>query len=201
VLAAVAAGGVVVGMAIESARHRCPPRPVPASVVPEPTGFPIVATASKAPRTPREEPAHFPRDTHLPNRPELATCAANNPDRFSPGRDLVRLDDSRVEWESDCDSGDDEDDHTIHQAMEEPLNRLIELVIQAGGKLVVQDTYRPQLIHSSKSLHKEGRALDVTSEGISLEKLAKLCWVAGFDWVYYEVSGKGGDHVHCSVNP
>ena len=54
--------------------------------------------------------------------------------------------------------------------------------------------YRPKPQHLARSLHKEGRAIDVTCKEMSLEELARLCWVAGFDWVFHEP-----DHVHCSV--
>ena len=120
---------------------------------------------------------------------------------FSPGRDLVHIEDTRVWWESDNDAGDDEDDHTIHRSMEAPLKALIELVSQRGATLKVQDTYRPSGVHNSRSLHKEGRAIDLTAKDMSLEELAKLCWVAGFDWVYYEAKAGSGSHVHCSVKP
>ena len=49
------------------------------------------------------------------------------------------------------------------------------------------------------SLHKEGRAIDVTCDQMPLEELAKLCWISGFDWVYYEARKGKGPHIHCSV--
>jgi hypothetical protein len=208
VLAALA--GVATGMAIQGGCRRVAVSRTDAAVGEAPVEKPAAVVAADVALEPalptrteptRTEPARFPPDTHLPAQPELAACAANNPNRFSPGRDLARVEDSRVEWESDRDSHDDEDDHTMHRAVQGPLTRLVELVTRHGGKLIVQDAYRPQQIHNAKSLHKEGRAVDLTAEGITLEKLAKLCWVAGFDWVYYEASGKGGDHIHCSVNP
>lgn len=147
----------------------------------------------------RAEPERFPPDTHMPRLREGLVSGSIDLSTFSPGRDLVRVDDARVWWESDHDTSDEEDDHSMHVLAEEALRRLIELVIRHGGTLKVQDAYRPQLVHSSRSLHKEGRAIDVTCDEFSLEKLAKLCWAAGFDWVYHEASAKGGAHVHCSV--
>ncbi|MFC1452487.1 hypothetical protein ACFLSJ_03985 [Verrucomicrobiota bacterium] len=108
------------------------------------------------------------------------------------------IDDPRVWWESDNDDKDTEDDHSIHRSLEAPLRRLIELVHERGGALEVQDAYRAGGVHNPRSLHKEGRALDVTCDEMSLEDLAKLCWAAGFDWVYHEDRGTG-PHVHCSV--
>lgn len=148
----------------------------------------------------REAPTRFHRNTHMPATGEGVTSGSIDMDSFSPGRDLVYLTDARVWWESDNDEGDDEDDHTIHVAMREPLQRLIELAARQDAGIKVQDTYRPSGVHNPRSLHREGRALDVTSEQLSLEELAKLCWQAGFDWVYYEHSAKGGPHVHCSVH-
>jgi len=145
----------------------------------------------------REEPAKFPSRTHLPSLREGLASGSIELSTFSPGRDLVYINDTRVWWESDNDAEDTEDDHTIHKSLEAPLRRLIELVCQNGGTLKVQDAYRPNGVHNRQSLHKEGRAVDVTCDEIPLEKLAKLCWAAGFDWVYYET--RGGAHVHCSV--
>ncbi len=147
----------------------------------------------------RELPSAFPRNTHLPPIREGDVSGSVDPDLFSPGRDLVYVDDPRVWWESDHDKDDDECDHSVHRAMEIPLRRLIALVCARNGVLEVHDAYRPAKIHSSRSLHKEGRALDITCDELGLEELAKLCWGAGFDWVYYEASAKGGAHVHVSV--
>ncbi len=147
----------------------------------------------------RTIPKQFKADTHLPNNGEGRTSGSRKPELFSAGRDLIYVDDERVFWESDNDTEDDECDHSMHKALEAPLRLLIELVHAEGGILEVQDTYRATGIHSSGSLHKEGRAIDLTCDEIGLERLAKLCWAAGFDWVYYEASSKGGAHVHCSV--
>jgi hypothetical protein len=135
----------------------------------------------------------------MPRAGEGATSTSIRYVAFSPDRDLVRIEDDRVWWESEHDRNDTEDDHVFHYAMEEPLRRLIELVDKTNAKLKVQDAYRDQGIHAKESLHKQGRAVDLTAEGISLEKLAKLCWAAGFDWVYYESPRRGGAHVHASV--
>ena len=147
----------------------------------------------------REIPEKFRRDTHLPTAPEGETSDRRNAELFSPGRDLIYFDDKRVVWESDNDKNDIECDHSMHKSMEKPLRLLIELVCARGGTLEVQDSYRPIGIHNPRSLHKEGRAIDLTCDELGLEQLACLCWGAGFDWVYYEASSRGGAHVHCSV--
>lgn len=153
----------------------------------------------KALKPVRPIPARFPRDTHMPTEREGTVSGSIDLGTFSPGRSLTYVDDPDVRWESDNDKGDTEDDHTIHRSLELPLRRLIALVKERGATLKVQDTYRPALVHNPRSLHKEGRAVDVTAEGMALEELAKLCWAAGFDWVFHEASAKGGAHIHCSV--
>jgi hypothetical protein len=149
---------------------------------------------------PRMIPRHFPANTHLPPEPERNASGLIDPASFSPERDLVRLDNRRVWWESDHDGpGETEDDHLLHRRMVVPLRRLIELCRKQGAGLKIHDAYRDTGIHAPLSLHREGRALDVTSDDIPLEELAKLCWEAGFDWVFYESPRRGGAHVHCSV--
>lgn len=146
----------------------------------------------------RPEPDHFRVNTYLPRRREGDTSGSIDLATFSAGRDLVYFDDKRVWWESDNDNGDTEDDHSMHRSVVLPLRRLIELVDSNGATLKVQDAYRASGVHNPRSLHREGRAIDLTCDDLGLEKLAKLCWAAGFDWVYYE-SKAGGPHVHASV--
>jgi len=147
----------------------------------------------------REEPESFPRKSYMPKCRESEASGSIDLNTFSPGRDLIYFDDKTVWWESDNDDStyDTEDDHTIHKNIKEPLEKLITLVNNAGGTLKVQDTFRAHGVHSSKSLHKEGRGIDLTAENLDLEQLAKFAWMAGFDWVYFEVSG--GLHIHASV--
>lgn len=184
---------LLIGMGLRQISRGPSPAPPPVSdptpLTPEPPSFDPI----------RPEPSRFSRNTHRPSHPEGTTSGSIDPTLFSAGRDLVYVDDARIFWESDHDKNDTECDHSIHHAMETPFRLLIELVDRAGGTLEVQDAYRAGgNIHNSRSLHKEGRAIDVTCDELGLEKLAKLCWAAGFDWVYYEDSG-GGPHVHCSV--
>ncbi len=147
----------------------------------------------------RRPPLHFPPGTYLPRIPEARASGPIDLPTFCPEHDLVRFDDPRIWWESDHDSNDDEDDHLMHRNLVPPLRRLVELVEKHGGHLEVQDAYRPSGVHNPRSLHKEGRAVDLTCRGLSLEDLARFAWAAGFDWVYYEYGKPGGDHVHCSV--
>jgi len=151
----------------------------------------------------RPAPASFPPDSNMPPGKESKNSGPIDLKRFDPKKELVVFNDPRVWFESDHDTADTENDHLIHIAMEIPLKRLVNLVEKKGGALKVQEAYRPitkdKMIHLEKSLHREGRAVDLTSEKLSLTELAKLCWQAGFDYVLYEVPKRGGQHLHCSV--
>lgn len=147
----------------------------------------------------RTLPRRFARNTHLPPIREAVASGGIDLDTFSPSRDLVRFERASVWFESDNDKDDVEDDHLVHRSVLPRLEALSRMVEDNGGCLKVQEGYRGKGIHSSRSLHREGRAVDLTCDGLSLSELAKLCWVAGFDWVYYESPKGGGDHVHCSV--
>lgn len=149
----------------------------------------------------REIPNRFPARTRRPTQRETDSSIGIGKVPFRPERDLVEVYDDRVFWESDHDRGDTEDDHLVHAALEIPLRRLIELVAQAGGSLEVHDAYRDVGIHAPLSLHKEGRAVDLTCDDLGLEELGKLTWAAGFDWVFYEAPRGGGHHIHASVRP
>ncbi len=160
-------------------------------------GSPRRLTAKDEP--PREMPRRFPPDTAMPDVKEFIASGSIDTNTFDSSADLVRVENDTVWWESDNDQNDDEDDHLMHRSMVAPLNRLIAGVCKAGGRLKIQEAYRPSRIHKNRSLHREGRAIDVTCDNLSLETLAKICWVSRFDWVYYEATGKGGEHVHCSI--
>ena len=160
----------------------------------------------------RPAPAKFKRDTHMPDAKECDISGSITNNDFSAGRDLVYVDDPRVWWESDNDGDDDDEcDHSMNAVVEIPFRRLVNLVAATGWQLRVQEAYRCVGTHAENSLHKHGRALDITvdrRDGPKLqpfekvaayEELSKLAWQAGFDWVYYENSRGGGPHVHVSV--
>ena len=152
----------------------------------------------------REAPATFPKNTNMPKGKETLHSGAIDLATFKAERDLIRFEDKRVWFESDHQkgSGDTEDDHLINRAMEIPLKRLVNLVEAKKGHLKIHDVYRSSAenkIHLAKSLHCEGRAIDLTADNLSLTELAKLCWQAGFDFVLYEVPKNSGEHLHCSV--
>lgn len=170
-----------------------------------------VAVVSYAPVRPF--PEKFPRRSCMPDMRESEASGPISNSVFSAGRDLVYVVDDRVWWESDNDGeSDDECDHTMHYAMELPFRRLVEMCVASNATLRVQEAYRATGVHASRSLHKEGRALDLTCPELdpdnpsdrlssikSLEILAKMAWAAGFDWVYNEWPRGGGPHIHASI--
>ena len=161
--------------------------------------IPVVDVAVEKPFELRPMPSSFRGNTYRPNIREGEASGSIDMGSFSPGKMLAYVDDPRVWWESDNDVGDTECDHSMHAAMEAPLRRLMDLVHERDGTLEVHDAYRPAGIHNAKSLHREGRAIDLTCDELGLEELAKLCWMAGFDWVFHESKARGGAHVHCSM--
>lgn len=149
----------------------------------------------------RPIPERFPKDTSKPGVREVEASGAIDMTTFSAGHDLVYVNDDRIYWESDNDGNDVECDHTFNRALVEPFKRLHNLLLQRhpSAILEVQEAYRPTGIHVRRSLHREGRAIDLTCDQIPLEELAKLCWAAGFNWVLYEHSKGTGPHIHASV--
>lgn len=166
---------------------------------PAPTQSAKPVQPPKPPPEPRTLPDRFPRDTHLPPLRESLVCGVADPAAFRPELELVVVHDGRIWWESDRQTSGTENDHIVHRNMEKPLRELATYVQQAGGRLKVHDAYRPSGLHNTRSLHKEGRAVDLTADGITLEELAKFCWISNFDWVYYEYKKGRGAHIHCSV--
>ena len=190
--------GLVFSARAPASRYLPPPDPALSAFAPEALD-PIEIVDVTQPV--RETPHRFPARSRMPAAGEGDTSLSIHHVSFDPERDLVFVRDERVWWESDNDQGDTEDDHLVHAALEIPLRRLIELVVAEGGILEVQDAYRAEGIHSPRSLHKQGRAVDLTCDELGLERLAALAWAAGFDWVYYEAPKDGGHHVHASVRP
>lgn len=151
----------------------------------------------------RPAPASFPPASNMPRGKESKHSGAIDLKTFRPDRDLVRFEDARVLFANDSDNKGDKAGQLIHIAVETPLKRLVNLVEKRGGKLKLHAGYcaadQKKTIYLENSLHREGRAVSLTSAGMSLSELAKLCWQAGFDFVLYEVPADGKGHLHCSV--
>jgi hypothetical protein len=165
----------------------------------------------------RDAPAEFKRNTYLPNVRENVASGSNIPRTFSPGRDLVYIDDPRVWWKSDNRAANETNDdcsHTMHKSMVEPFMRLANLASETKWTLKVQGIYSSDGgVHNVNTLHKQGRAIDLTfgdpanpterldnaQMNIAYEVLAKLAYQAGFDWVFYEQTTGTGPHSHASV--
>ena len=204
VAALVCVAGIVVCLVVDSSRKG---KPKPVAEEPAKTEDAAEAKPGDAPppdlhNPVRPAPKSFPMDSNLPRGPERFASGPIDLATFKPATDLTRFEDKRVWFDSDNKTNAAVDDHIIHRAMDVPLKRLTNLLEKKGGKLKVHDAYRAadkNKIHLENSLHCEGRAVDLTCEGISLSELAKLAWSAGFDFVLYEKPGKSGEHLHCSV--
>ncbi len=179
--------------------HRAapPPPPSPAAAKPVRPARPV-----RPLRPPlREVPARIPPDTFYPAIREGRAAGSIDLSTFDPDRDIIWVDDPRVWFSSDHrpTTPPPVDHHLMNRAVEGPFRNLVDLVEEAGGRLRVHAAYRPVGVHGRFSLHKEGRAIDLSADNLSLEQLSLLAVRAGFDWVFHEATARGGAHVHASV--
>lgn len=137
---------------------------------------------------------------HVPNESEYKTVGSIHRKiiRGTPEFDtLVKNNNPDIIFKQE--EGTDADRY-MSTRMNEKLNILANLVKSewAGIKLRVTEAWDENNEHSSKSVHYEGRAADLTTSDRDSKKLGRLAALAvdaGFDWVYYEDKY----HIHVSV--
>jgi hypothetical protein len=155
-----------------------------------------------APNLRKERPAPkvvLERGTYVPDQPEVERVGAIS-GRIARGtvpfHRLVRCDAANVLFKDEEGTGAD---RLMTPRLEQRLERLAALVQREWPELTVRVTeaWDESNEHGERSLHYEGRALDLTTsdlDGERLGRLAGLALAAGFEWVAHEPT-----HVHASV--
>jgi hypothetical protein len=136
-----------------------------------------------------------------PNRPEIATVGAPTTivRRGSPEfAKLVRNENPDIVFKDEEGSGAD---HMMTKKVSDKLDALAALVKREwpGVKLRVTEAWDENLEHATRSVHYEGRGVDLTTspiDGTKLGRLARLAVDAGFEWVFFE----NKLHVHVSMS-
>lgn len=140
-----------------------------------------------------------PRGTYHPDKAEAEVVGAINAriNRRSPYfQRLVRVESEAIVFKDEEGTGAD---RLMTTRTRERLERLSSLVLREwpGVRLRVTEAWDENAEHGAKSVHYEGRALDLTTsdqDSSRLGRLAGMAIEAGFDWVIHEST-----HVHASV--
>ncbi|MEA5461676.1 hypothetical protein VB796_21590 [Arcicella sp. LKC2W] len=141
---------------------------------------------------------------HKPNVAEVDATASGPFNKvISRGSDefknLQKNENPKIVFKSEEPNPDD--DKMMTQNLKEKVDELADLVEAKWGvtiKLRIVEAWDGQMEHSSKSLHYEARAVDITTSDKDSKKLGDLfdlAVTAGFDWVWYE----DALHIHASV--
>lgn len=137
---------------------------------------------------------------YAPGRPEIEVVGGVDKPIRRRSKDYARL----VECDHDAIVFKDEEkngaDRRMTRRTHERLHALARLVDREwpGKKPRVTEAWDEDIEHGDKSVHYEGRALDLTVSDVDSSKLGRLSALArdaGFDWVYFE----DATHVHVST--
>jgi hypothetical protein len=140
------------------------------------------------------------RGRYLPNQPEAERVGAISGavDRGTvPFHRLVRCDARNIVFKDEEGTGAD---RLMTPRLEARLQRLASLVSREwpGVQLRVTEAWDENREHGERSVHYEGRAVDLTTSDLDNTRLARLAGLAlsaGFEWVAHEPT-----HVHASVS-
>lgn len=91
--------------------------------------------------------------------------------------------------------GADPNNRRMQLGLEQPFNRLVELLAADAANLQVLKSFDP----ADAGLHKAGRAMRLRHAVLDQGRLGALAHQAGFDFVRRQ--GPGGNEIYCSVAP
>lgn len=159
-------------------------------------------TGAPAPSLGKERSAHkavVERGRYYPNLPEAERVGAIS-ERIERGtvafHRLVRCDSKDILFKDEEGTGAD---RLMTRRLKERVEVLAGLVAREwpGVQLRVTEAWDENDEHGERSIHYEGRAVDLTTSDLNtarLGRLSGLALAAGFDWVAHEPT-----HVHASV--
>jgi hypothetical protein len=137
---------------------------------------------------------------YAPGRPEVEVVGGADKPIRRRSKDYARLvecDHAAIVFKDEERNGAD---RRMSRRTHERLHALAKLVDREwpGTRPRVTEAWDENIEHGEKSVHYEGRALDLTTSDMAPAKLGRLSALAreaGFDWVYFEDE----THIHVSV--
>ncbi len=97
-----------------------------------------------------------------------------------------------------------EEDTLVQESLLGATEQLVRFLLAERSRLAdtwgstlfsIDEAYDSTGVHGLRSLHSEGRALNLSVNADGAGRLAGLAWLAGFDWVSFDEAG----HVHASA--